>query len=57
MPVIGDGMVSTAFQPNEHRHFPPETGYGSGGFSEELNLGELFALRLGKIVIGLNLEP
>jgi hypothetical protein len=35
----------------------PETGYNSGGFAEELNLRELFAFRLGKIVIGLNLEP
>jgi hypothetical protein len=37
--------------------FVPETGYGSGGFVEELNLGELFAFCLGKIVIALYLEP
>ena len=57
MPVMGDGIVSTTSQPNERRHFAPETCYGSGSFAEEFNLGELFAFRLGKIVIALNLEP
>jgi hypothetical protein len=57
MPVMGEGIVSTAFRPNERRHYAPETCYGSGGFAEELNLREFFAFRLGKIVIALNLEP
>jgi hypothetical protein len=57
MPVMGDGIVSTTCQPSERTHFAPETCFGSSGFAKEFNLGELFAFRLGKIVIALNLEP
>jgi hypothetical protein len=54
--VIGEGMVSTTCQPND-RTQSATLSMGSGGFVEELNLGELFAFCLGKIVIALYLEP
>jgi len=55
-PVIGEGMVSTTCQPND-RTQSATLSMGSGGFVEELNLGEFFAFCLGKIVIALYLEP
>jgi len=62
MPLRVEQKLAVTFHASDQRGnglhlFAPKTGHCSGGFVEELNLGELFAFCLGKIVIALYLEP